>query len=67
MVKLQIFLLLGAIVKRLVKATLTDNFSLIEIDNAVKRYRPKMLFVVQGESSTGVHQPIDGIGEITTR
>ncbi|XP_066248127.1 alanine--glyoxylate aminotransferase-like [Euwallacea similis] len=46
---------------------LGKNFSLIEIENAVSKFKPKVLFVVQGESSTGVYQPLEGIGEITKR
>ncbi|ENN81587.1 alanine--glyoxylate aminotransferase isoform X2 [Dendroctonus ponderosae] len=57
----------GAIVRKLVKTALGSNFSIIEIENAVKIHQPKLLFVVQGESSTGIYQPIIGIGEITRR
>lgn len=58
---------LGAIVKKLQKSDLSGNVSIIEIENAVKRLLPKILFMVQGESSTGIYQSIEGIGEITRR
>ncbi|XP_076253403.1 alanine-glyoxylate aminotransferase isoform X2 [Rhynchophorus ferrugineus] len=44
-----------------------DNFSLEEIENAVRHHLPRFVFVVQGESSTGLYQPLEGIGEITRR
>ncbi|CAG9766799.1 unnamed protein product [Ceutorhynchus assimilis] len=57
----------GAVVQKLQKSNSNDNFSIIEIENAIKGYLPKLVFVVQGESSTGIYQPLDGIGEITRR
>ncbi|XP_056632633.1 alanine--glyoxylate aminotransferase [Diorhabda sublineata] len=41
-----------------------DNFSLNQIENNLKKYSPKLLFIVQGETSTGVYQPIEGIGDL---
>ncbi|XP_050304295.1 alanine--glyoxylate aminotransferase [Anthonomus grandis grandis] len=51
----------------ILKKELNRPVSLIEIDSAVSRFRPKLLFVVQGESSTGIYQDVEGIGEITRR
>jgi alanine-glyoxylate transaminase / serine-glyoxylate transaminase / serine-pyruvate transaminase len=38
-----------------------DNEELIA---AVRRHRPKVLAVVHGETSTGVEQPFDGLGDV---
>ena len=38
-----------------------DNAALVD---AVRRQRPKVLAVVHGETSTGVEQPFDGLGEV---
>ncbi|KAL1491378.1 hypothetical protein ABEB36_011985 [Hypothenemus hampei] len=55
----------GAQVKTLVQ--IGDTFSIITIDNAIQTFRPKLLFIIHGETSTGVCQPLEGIGEITKR
>ncbi|KAF2882597.1 hypothetical protein ILUMI_23565 [Ignelater luminosus] len=47
-----------------IEAPLGSNFSLQEIEDALIKHQPSLLFVVQGESSTGVYQPIEGIGRI---
>ncbi|XP_066155900.1 alanine--glyoxylate aminotransferase [Euwallacea fornicatus] len=57
----------GATVQKMQNRDLRENFSLIEIENAVSKFKPKIFFAVQGESSTGVYQPLEGIGEITKR
>merc|ERR1711973_256537 len=38
------------------------NFTLSQLEEAVKKHKPDLLFVTHGESSTGVVQPLDGIG-----
>lgn len=38
-----------------------------EVEKAVMKHRPVVLFVTQGDSSTGVLQPIQGLGEICQR
>ncbi|ODN06201.1 Serine--pyruvate aminotransferase, mitochondrial [Orchesella cincta] len=43
------------------------RFSFQEISSAVKRYKPKVLALVQGESTAGVFQPLDGIGDLCQR
>ncbi|CAJ0960151.1 unnamed protein product, partial [Mesorhabditis belari] len=35
-----------------------------EVKKAIESFKPQVLFVCQGESSTGVCQPIDGLGEL---
>jgi len=39
-------------------------FSLEELTKAVETHKPAVLFLCQGESSTGVHQSLAGIGEV---
>ncbi|CAL8123269.1 unnamed protein product [Orchesella dallaii] len=43
------------------------RFSLSEISAAVKRYKPQVLAMVQGESTAGVWQPLDGVGDLCQR
>ncbi|KFM28006.1 Serine-pyruvate aminotransferase, mitochondrial [Auxenochlorella protothecoides] len=38
------------------------TFSLEELTAAVKEHRPAVVFLVQGDSSTGVHQSLAGVG-----
>ncbi|XP_062306553.1 alanine--glyoxylate and serine--pyruvate aminotransferase a [Osmerus eperlanus] len=38
-----------------------------EIEKALSRHRPVLLFLTHGESSTGVVHPLDGIGELCHR
>ncbi|CAH1115044.1 unnamed protein product [Psylliodes chrysocephalus] len=44
--------------------SLGDNFGFEEIEDALRKERPKLLFIVQGETSTGVYQPLEGLGDI---
>lgn len=53
----------GGVVFKMTKS-LGNNFSLYDIEEAVKRIQPKLFFITQGESSTGVYQPLEGIGRI---
>ncbi len=41
-----------------------DAFSLEELELAVEQYRPSVLAMVHAETSTGVCQPMQGIGEL---
>ncbi len=41
-----------------------DHFTLDELRDALKKYRPTVLTIVQGETSSGVCQPLEGIGEL---
>jgi alanine-glyoxylate transaminase/serine-glyoxylate transaminase/serine-pyruvate transaminase len=51
----------GATVEELNTPT-GSNFTLSELEEGVKKYKPDMLFVTHGESSTGVVQPLEGVG-----
>lgn len=50
-----------------VKTQPGNNFTLELLENALMKHKPVLLFIVQGESSTGVYQPLDGLGEICHR
>ena len=39
-------------------------FSLEEIESALKKHNPKLLAIVHAETSTGVCQPMEGIGDL---
>lgn len=47
-----------------VKKEAGRTFSLEELTAAVTEHKPKVLFLVQGDSSTGVHQSLAGLGEL---
>jgi len=51
----------GGDVREVVAAAGT-NFKLSDLEAAVKKHKPTILFVTHGESSTGVVQPLEGIG-----
>ena len=38
-------------------------FSLAELTAAVEAHKPALLYLCQGDSSTGVHQNLAGVGE----
>lgn len=57
----------GAIVTKVFPPKLGENISLAQFESVIARIRPKLVFVVQGESSTGVYQPLDGLGNICSR
>lgn len=40
------------------------SFSLATLKAAVEQHKPAVLFLCQGESSTGVHQSLAGVGEV---
>ena len=40
------------------------TFSFEELKEAVEKHKPAVLFLCQGESSTGVHQALGGLGEV---
>ncbi|MFT3882072.1 MAG: aminotransferase class V-fold PLP-dependent enzyme [Gemmatales bacterium] len=44
-----------------------DCFSLDTIEAALKQHRPKVLGIIHAETSTGVLQPIDKLGEVCHR
>ncbi len=39
------------------------SFSLEALTSAIEEHKPALLFLCQGESSTGVHQSLAGVGE----
>ncbi|CAG9862476.1 unnamed protein product [Phyllotreta striolata] len=48
-------------------ANMGSNFTLREIEYYLQTESPKLLFIVQGETSTGVYQPLEGIGSLCHR
>ncbi|XP_060097957.1 alanine--glyoxylate aminotransferase [Heteronotia binoei] len=57
---------LGADVYQLVKAP-GEYFTLEEIERSLVQHTPILFFITHGESSTGVVQPLDGLGELCHR
>ncbi|MXR00108.1 hypothetical protein E5288_WYG010601 [Bos mutus] len=57
---------IGARVYPMVKAP-GGHFTLPEVEEALARHKPVLLFLAHGESSTGVLQPLDGYGELCHR
>ncbi len=41
-----------------------EAFTLDELEDALKKYKPSILAMVHAETSTGVCQPMDGIGDL---
>jgi len=56
-------LFLGADVYEMQKP-LGSKFTYEDIETALKTHQPKVLFLVHSESSTGVMQSLEGIGEL---
>ncbi|KAF4521876.1 hypothetical protein B566_EDAN008406 [Ephemera danica] len=56
----------GADVKKLTKAA-GEVVSLAEVEAALSRHRPTLLFVTHGDSSTGTLQPISELGPLCHR
>lgn len=52
---------------RFVTAKSGCGLKLEEIEEALMKHRPMLFFVVQGDSSTGVLQPIESVGELCKR
>ncbi|XP_045337935.1 serine--pyruvate aminotransferase [Leopardus geoffroyi] len=44
-----------------------NHYTLQELEEALAQHKPVLLFLTQGESSTGVLQPLDGYGELCHR
>ncbi|CAI9152677.1 unnamed protein product [Rangifer tarandus platyrhynchus] len=57
---------IGARVYPMIKAP-GGHFTLQEVEEALARHKPALLFLAHGESSTGVMQPLDGYGELCHR
>ena len=50
-----------------IEAKLGSTLLFSEIEECLRKYKPILFFTVQGESSTGVLQPIEGLGELCHR
>merc|ERR1719217_756328 len=46
------------------EAALGQAFSLEQIEAGIKEHKPKIVFFAQGESSTGIKQELEGVGEL---
>ncbi|XP_075616725.1 alanine--glyoxylate aminotransferase isoform X1 [Balearica regulorum gibbericeps] len=57
---------LGADVHELLKPP-GEYFTLRDIEEGLVRHKPLVLFITHGESSTGVLQPLEGLGELCHR
>uniref|UniRef100_H9H1G9 Alanine--glyoxylate aminotransferase n=1 Tax=Meleagris gallopavo TaxID=9103 RepID=H9H1G9_MELGA len=57
---------LGAKVHELLKPP-GEYFTLRDIQEGLAQHKPSMLFITHGESSTGVLQPLEGLGELCHR
>lgn len=44
-----------------------NNFTKDEFEEALQKHKPVLLFVTQGESSTGVYQPVEDLGHLCHR
>ncbi|VFV22479.1 spya_calja ame: full=serine--pyruvate [Lynx pardinus] len=44
-----------------------NHYTLQELEEALAQHKPVLLFLTQGESSSGVLQPLDGYGELCHR
>lgn len=42
-------------------------FDLTALDEALERHRPAAVFVVHAETSTGMKQPLEGVGELVRK
>ncbi|XP_040204857.1 serine--pyruvate aminotransferase isoform X2 [Rana temporaria] len=57
---------IGADVRLLSKAP-GEGFTLKEIEKGLAEHKPSLLFITHGESSSGVVQPLDGLGDLCHR
>ncbi|XP_008499070.2 serine--pyruvate aminotransferase isoform X1 [Calypte anna] len=57
---------LGANVHELLKPP-GDYFALQDIEEGLAQHKPSVLFITHGESSTGVLQPLEGLGNLCHR
>lgn len=49
---------------RILKGPADKPFSLVDLKKAIEQHRPKCLFIVHGDSSSGLLQPLEGLGKI---
>lgn len=59
--KIKYFVALKSI---LLEAKPKEVFRLEELEEAIKKHKPSVLFIVQGETSLGLIQPLEGLGDI---
>ena len=52
---------------RLLSGQSGTSFSLSEITSALETHHPAVFYVAHGESSTGVVQDLEGVGEVCRR
>uniref|UniRef100_A0A8C6HB26 Alanine--glyoxylate aminotransferase n=1 Tax=Mus spicilegus TaxID=10103 RepID=A0A8C6HB26_MUSSI len=57
---------IGARVHQMIKKP-GEHYTLQEVEEGLAQHKPVLLFLVHGESSTGVVQPLDGFGELCHR
>lgn len=57
---------IGAAVHRLVKSP-GESFTLEEVEKGLAKHKPVLFFITHGESSSGVAQPLDGLGDLCHR
>ncbi|KAJ1089514.1 hypothetical protein NDU88_002665 [Pleurodeles waltl] len=57
---------IGAVVHRLVKSP-GESFTLEEVEQGLAKHKPVLFFITHGESSSGVAQPLDGLGNLCHR
>ena len=55
---------IGAKVIQIKSRSLGEPIDLSEYERVVREHRPKLLYVCHGDSTTGVLQPLDGLGHI---
>ncbi|MEE6509376.1 hypothetical protein FKM82_025796, partial [Ascaphus truei] len=56
----------GADVRRLTKPP-GDGFTLKDVEKGLAEHKPSLFFITHGESSSGVVQPLDGLGALCHR
>lgn len=52
---------------RLLSKAPGEGFTLKEIEKGLAEHKPSLLFITHGESSSGVVQPLDGLGDLCHR
>ncbi|XP_075425655.1 alanine--glyoxylate aminotransferase isoform X2 [Ascaphus truei] len=57
---------IGADVRRLTKPP-GDGFTLKDVEKGLAEHKPSLFFITHGESSSGVVQPLDGLGALCHR
>ncbi|KAF5273960.1 hypothetical protein FQA39_LY01075 [Lamprigera yunnana] len=50
-----------------INSKIGDVFTLATLETEIIRHKPKMLFIIHGEPSMGIVQPLEGLGDICHR